>query len=99
METNTNEADFDFEDSQRELQKPDTYLTQTTRSGKVYYLHNGTEPEGPFSMAELVAKKVSGDTYLWCDGMFDWAEAKSFGAIRDALRIPAVPPPFNKKVA
>ena len=42
---------------------------------KQYYLHDGTEQQGPFSLEELKAKRPSRETPVWYDGLGSWTHA------------------------
>lgn len=39
---------------------------------KKYYLHNGTEQEGPFYISQLKKKGITRDTEVWYRGLSDW---------------------------
>ncbi len=62
---------------------------------KKYFLHNGSESSGPFSIEELNEKKITKSTPVWFDGMEHW---KTAGEIPELTRlfIPT-PPPFKAK--
>jgi hypothetical protein len=64
---------------------------------KKYFLHNGTESSGPFSIEELNEKKITKSTPIWFDGLEHW---KTAGEIPELTRLfVATPPPFQKKVS
>jgi len=42
---------------------------------KKYFLHNGTDHEGPFDIEELKTKEITSDTAVWYDGLDDWTTA------------------------
>jgi hypothetical protein len=58
-----------------------------------YYIHNGSESSGPFSMLELKAKAIIKTTPVWCEGMQDWKYAADVPELQSLLKI--VPPPIN----
>lgn len=61
---------------------------------KKYYLHDGKEQLGPFSMEELKQNSLTRDTLVWAEGMEDWKKA---GEIEDLKAIfSATPPPLPK---
>lgn len=60
---------------------------------KNYYLHNGTEQLGPFSLDELKDKSLTGDTPVWTSDMPDWTKAKDIPALQHLLH--KTPPVFN----
>lgn len=62
---------------------------------KKYYLHNGTENIGPFTIDELKEKRINRDTPVWCEGMQDWKEAVAVEELK--FLFAAVPPPIKKK--
>ena len=39
---------------------------------KKYYLHNGTEQEGPFYISQLKKKGITRETEVWFRGLSDW---------------------------
>ncbi len=59
---------------------------------KKYYLHNGTEQEGPFSVEELKAKNISRQTPVWHEGLTDWVNAETILELKDIFT--AAPPPY-----
>lgn len=64
---------------------------------KKYYLHNGTQQEGPFDISELKSKNILPQTEVWFEGLEDWTEA---GQIEDlkTLFSKTTPPPIRNKV-
>ena len=42
---------------------------------KKYFLHNGTEPSGPFDFEELKAKRITKKSPVWFEGMENWKYA------------------------
>lgn len=60
---------------------------------KKYYLQNGTENIGPFTIEELKAKGITKNTSVWCEGMSDWTEASNVTELTGILNI--TPPPIK----
>lgn len=63
-----------------------------------YYLHNGTDQQGPFDFEELKARKISKSTPIWYAGLDNWTTAEQIPALQE-LFIPVAPPPFYMKAA
>lgn len=60
---------------------------------KKYFLHNGSESSGPFTLEELKAKRISKTTPIWFEGMEHW---KTAGEIPELTSVFVVsPPPFK----
>ncbi len=62
---------------------------------KKYFLHNGTEQQGPFDIEELNAKKINKDTPIWYEGLDNWTTADKVDELKDLLRT-MTPPPFGE---
>ncbi len=60
-----------------------------------YYLHNGIESSGPFTLEELKIKKITPKTPVWCQGMTDWKTAADIEELKNIIFI-TTPPPLNK---
>lgn len=60
---------------------------------KKYYLHNGVESSGPFSLAELEEKKITATTPVWFSGIPDWKTAGEIAELQIILKV--TPPPFK----
>ncbi len=63
---------------------------------KKYYLHNGTDQQGPFDMEDLKAKLINKDTAIWYEGLSDWTTADKIEELKDLLNT-TTPPPFKTK--
>lgn len=63
---------------------------------KKYYLHNGTEQQGPFDLDDLKAKGINKDTPIWYDGLPGWTTAEKVDELKELLKT-AAPPPFGTK--
>jgi len=60
----------------------------------MYYIHNGTEQEGPFQLNDLKIKKISKETPIWFEGLSDWTTAGEINELKDLFIV--TPPPFKK---
>ncbi|WP_418262942.1 GYF domain-containing protein [Flavobacterium faecale] len=58
-----------------------------------YFLHNGTESSGPFTIEELKTKNIKGNTPVWCQGMPDWTTAAEVEELKSLLMV--IPPPIK----
>lgn len=63
---------------------------------KKYFLHNGTEQQGPFDLDELKTKHIKKDTPIWYDGIPDWTAAENIEELKEILKT-STPPPFTTK--
>jgi predicted transcriptional regulator len=63
---------------------------------KKYFLHNGTENSGPFTLEELKEKKIVRETPVWYEGIEDWTVAGEIAALGSLFV--AVPPPIKKTI-
>ena len=60
---------------------------------KKYFLHNGSESSGPFTLEELKEKNIAKTTPVWFDGLEHW---KTADEIPELTRLfVATPPPFK----
>ena len=59
-----------------------------------YYLHNGSDNIGPFTIDELKQNKITPTTPVWCEGMEDWNDAGSVEELK--ILFPVIPPPIKK---
>lgn len=75
--------------------RPST-IKQTYRQMKKYYLHNGTDQQGPFDIEDLKTKLINKDTPIWYDGLSDWTTADKIEEFKDLLNS-TTPPPFTSK--
>ena len=62
---------------------------------KVYYIHQGSEQSGPFTIEELKQKNISKDTPVWYEDLPEWKKAGELPEL-NSLFI-SVPPPFIEK--
>ncbi len=60
---------------------------------KKYYIHNGTEQEGPFDVAALKEKKILKTTSIWHEGLPEWTTADKIEELKELFN--SVPPPFK----
>jgi hypothetical protein len=63
---------------------------------KKFYLHTGTEQQGPFDIEELKSKGIHNDTHIWYEGLGNWITADKVDELREILKS-AAPPPFNPR--
>ena len=63
---------------------------------KKYYLHNGTEQDGPFDISELKSKGITSKTEVWYEGISDWTDADQIDELK-GLFSKATPPPIKPK--
>lgn len=64
---------------------------------KKYYLQNGNENIGPFSIEELKTKGITKNTLIWCEGMSDWTEASKINELASILN--STPPPIKSSTS
>lgn len=63
---------------------------------KKYFLHNGTEQQGPFDLEDLKTKSIKKDTSVWHEGLTDWTPADKIDELKTILTT-STPPPFNSE--
>lgn len=63
---------------------------------KKYYLHNGTEQIGPFSLEDLATKNITKDTEIWYEGLTDWTKAEKLDELEGVFKLIS-PPPIKKR--
>lgn len=61
---------------------------------KKYYLHNGTDQQGPFDIEDLKSKLINKDTPIWYSGLSDWTTADKIEELRDLFKT-TTPPPYS----
>jgi len=59
-----------------------------------YYLHNGTEQEGPFYISQLKKKGITRETEVWYEGLSDWTKADQIDELKELFEQspPQIPP-------
>lgn len=62
---------------------------------KKYFLHDGKEQQGPFSLDDLRNKGINKKTQIWYEGSPDWLDAENCDDLKE-LFITSTPPPFRK---
>jgi GYF domain 2 len=62
---------------------------------KKYYLHDGKEKQGPFSLDELRAKAISKIDEIWFEDLRDWTPAGRIDELKELFK--ATPPPIKPK--
>jgi hypothetical protein len=60
---------------------------------KKYFLHDGTEPSGPFDLEELKAQRITKKSPVWFEGMENWKYAGEVDEL-SALFV-LIPPPIE----
>lgn len=60
---------------------------------KKYFLHDGTEPSGPFDFEELKAKGITKKSPVWFEGMDNWKYAGEVAELNSLFTV--VPPPIE----
>jgi hypothetical protein len=63
---------------------------------KKYYLHNGTEQDGPFDISDLKSKGITAKTEVWYEGISDWTNADEIDELK-GLFSKVTPPPIRPK--
>lgn len=61
-----------------------------------YFLHNGTDSIGPFTIQELKTMNLKSTTPVWCQGMPDWSTAIELAELKPLFTV--TPPPLRKSV-
>ncbi len=61
---------------------------------KKYFLHNGKEQLGPFSLDDLKQHGLTVKTMVWFEGIANWTEAQFIPELKEFTT--AAPPPFEK---
>ncbi|WPR70654.1 DUF4339 domain-containing protein [Flavobacterium sp. NG2] len=59
-----------------------------------YFLHNGIESSGPFTLEELKSKNIKPNTPVWCQGMPDWKTAAEVEELKFLITV--IPPPLKR---
>lgn len=59
---------------------------------KKYYLHTGTEQQGPFDLEELKSKNIIRATPIWYEGLSEWITAEKVDELKELFS--AIPPPY-----
>ncbi|MBL7902991.1 MAG: DUF4339 domain-containing protein [Bacteroidia bacterium] len=62
---------------------------------KIYFLHNGTEQQGPFDIEDLKTKNINKKTPIWHEGLENWTTADKIGDLKELFETKS-PPPFNE---
>lgn len=56
-----------------------------------YYIAVNNQHQGPYSVEELKSMNIAPDTYVWCEGMAEWAKASDVEEIRQVMVEPSMP--------
>jgi hypothetical protein len=62
---------------------------------KKYFIHDGKDQHGPFTIEELKLKGINSKSMIWFEGLTTWTEAQFIPELKEF--IVATPPPFEKK--
>lgn len=57
-----------------------------------YYLHNGTEQQGPYTFQDLKNRNIKKDTQIWYEGLTEWTTA---GQVYELKGLFITPPPLS----
>jgi hypothetical protein len=60
---------------------------------KEYFFLKGKDQNGPFTVEQLVNKKLTNDTLIWTEGMDNWQKLKDIPDLMKLLKPKSVPPP------
>ncbi len=60
---------------------------------KKYFLHDGTEPSGPFDFEELKAQRITKKSPVWFEGMENWKYAEEVDELSSLFMV--LPPPIS----
>lgn len=60
---------------------------------KRFFLHNGTEQQGPFDIEDLKTKNISRETPIWYEGLAEWTTAEKVEDLKTLFI--STPPPFG----
>ncbi len=69
-----------------------------------YYIHDGQNQQGPFTLDELREKSIKKTTTIWRDGLSDWTTADQIDELKEIIQvappafIPQTPPKHNADV-
>lgn len=58
-----------------------------------YFIHNGKEQLGPYTLLELKSKNIKGNTLIWNNTLEDWVQAKELKELSDILENNFIQPP------
>lgn len=61
-----------------------------------YFLHNGIEQLGPFTIEELKIKGINSKTSIWYEGLENWTTADKIDELKSIIQ--QLPPDFKKNV-
>lgn len=64
---------------------------------RMYFIHDGTKQEGPYSLDELKTKNITRQTPIWFEGIDEWTIAENIEELKSIFT--SVPPPFTKVIS
>lgn len=62
-----------------------------------YFLHDGENHIGPFSLENLKDKKISKDLPIWFEGITDWTKAGAIEELKSLFEL--TPPPYKGQIS
>jgi hypothetical protein len=62
-----------------------------------YFIHDGAEQKGPFSIEELQSLNISKESMVWCEGLENWKPAGEIEELQSIFPVVAMPPPLETK--
>lgn len=70
---------------------------------KKYYLHNGTDQDGPFYISQLKKKGITRETEVWYEGLSDWTKADQIDELKVLFtqsppQIPSIEPKETEQI-
>lgn len=63
---------------------------------KKYFLSDGENKTGPFSLEEIKQKNISSNIQVWHEGLDDWVTAKEIPVLKDFITKDQTPPPIKR---
>ena len=64
-----------------------------------YYIASEQGPLGPYSIEQLIERRVKAEDMVWCNGMPEWTRVDQIPELECVLNAPqpVVPPTFNRE--
>jgi len=64
---------------------------------KKYFLHNGTEQKGAYTIEELKQMDLTADLMIWHEGLVEWTEISNVPELKNLLKSEPTPPLFIQR--
>lgn len=64
-----------------------------------YFLHDGENQQGPFTVEQLMQQGIKKDTPVWYEGLPEWLPASNIDELSNLFVSIPTPPPFKKDAA